>query len=208
MSGMQNVETTIGEDRLSCRQPVACETSFATAWRGATIFSLHDSRYKAGPWPLGLLGSDACVFSCRSYCFLLFQAPAPSQPKPIEYKETTLPNGLRVITHEDHSTPVTNVQVWYHVGSKDEKAGRTGSLIYSNTTCKAIRDIKPERARQDVTNAGGGSNAYTQDDVTVYWETFPANYLEKVLWMEADRMTTLNVSEDNFKAERSGKEYD
>src|SRR5262249_11101365 len=53
-----------------------------------------------------------------------------------------------------------------------------------------------------ITNAGGVSNAYTQDDVTVYWETFPANYLEKVLWMEADRMKSLDVSEENFKSER------
>jgi zinc protease len=135
--------------------------------------------------------------------FLLFQTAAPSQPKPIEYKETTLPNGLRVITHEDHSTPVTNVQVWYHVGSKDEKAGRTGfAHLFEHLMFKGSAHIKPEEHDKIITNAGGVSNAYTQDDVTVYWETFPANYLEKVLWMEADRMTTLNVSEDNFKAER------
>src|SRR6185436_10636998 len=115
-------------------------------------------------------------FSVSLLLLLFLQAaPAAVQPKPIEYKETVLPNGLKVITHEDHSTPVTNVQIWYHVGSKDEKI---------------------------ITNAGGVSNAYTQDDVTVYWETFPANYLEKVLWMEADRLTTLDVSEENFKAER------
>ena len=133
---------------------------------------------------------------------LLFQS-SPSQPKPIEYKETTLPNGLHIITHEDHSTPVTNVQVWYHVGSKDEKPGRTGfAHLFEHLMFKGSAHIKPEEHDKIITNAGGVSNAYTQDDVTVYWETIPANYLEKVLWMEADRMVTLDVSEANFKSER------
>lgn len=96
-----------------------------------------------------------------------------------------------------------NVQVWYHVGSKDEKVGRTGfAHLFEHLMFKGSAHIKPEEHDKIITNAGGVSNAYTQDDVTVYWETFPSNYLEKVLWMEADRMTTLNVSEENFKAER------
>ena len=136
------------------------------------------------------------------FLFLLFQAPV-SRPKPIEYKETVLSNGLKVITHEDHSTPVTNLQVWFHVGSKDEKAGHTGfAHLFEHLMFKGSAHIKPEEHDKIITNAGGVSNAYTQDDVTVYWETFPANYLEKVLWMEADRMTTLDVSEANFKSER------
>jgi len=134
--------------------------------------------------------------------FFLLQQPV-FQPKPIEYKETTLSNGLRVITHEDHSTPVTNVQIWYHVGSKDEKAGRTGfAHLFEHLMFKGSAHIKPEEHDKIITNAGGVSNAYTQDDVTVYWQTFPSNYIEKVLWMEADRMTTLDVSEQNFKSER------
>jgi zinc protease len=134
--------------------------------------------------------------------FLVLQPPV-ARPKPIEYEEVTLPNGLKVITHEDHSTPVTNVQVWYHVGSKDEKAGHTGfAHLFEHLMFKGSAHIKPEEHDKIITNAGGVSNAYTQDDVTVYWETIPANYLEKVLWMEADRMTTLDVSEENFKSER------
>jgi zinc protease len=128
---------------------------------------------------------------------------AVSRPKPIDYKETSLSNGLRVITHEDHSTPVTNVQVWFHVGSKDEKQGHTGfAHLFEHLMFKGSAHIKPEEHDKIITNAGGVSNAYTQDDVTVYWETFPANYLEKVLWMESDRMTSLDVSEENFKSER------
>jgi zinc protease len=134
--------------------------------------------------------------------FFLLQA-APSKPKPVEYKEDRLANGLTTITHEDHSTPVINLQLWYHVGSKDEKPGRTGfAHLFEHLMFKGSAHIKPEEHDKIITNAGGVSNAYTQDDVTVYWETFPANYLEKVLWMEADRMATLDVSEENFKSER------
>lgn len=133
---------------------------------------------------------------------LLLQAPA-TRPKPLEYKETRLQNGLTVITHEDHSTPVTNLQLWYHVGSKDEKPGRTGfAHLFEHLMFKGSAHVKPEDHDKIITNTGGVANAYTQDDVTVYWETFPANYLEKVLWMEADRMSTLDVSEENFKSER------
>src|SRR5213076_2762388 len=135
---------------------------------------------------------------------LLLQAQ-PSQPKPVEYKEAVLPNGLKIITHEDHSTPVTNMQVWYHVGSKDEKPGHTGfAHLFEHLMFKGSAHIKPEEHDKIITNAGGVSNAYTQDDVTVFWQTVPANYLEKVLWMEADRMSTLDVSESNFKSEREG----
>ncbi len=138
-----------------------------------------------------------------SLLLLLLLQPPMSRPKPIEYKETTLPNRLKIITHEDHSTPVINVQIWYHVGSKDEKTGRTGfAHLFEHLMFKGSAHIKPEEHDKIITNAGGVSNAYTQDDVTVYWETFPANYLEKVLWMESDRMTTLDVSEENFKSER------
>jgi len=138
-----------------------------------------------------------------SLSLLLLLQSAPAQPKPIEYKETTLDNGLHIITHEDHSTPVANVQVWFHVGSKDEKPGRTGfAHLFEHLMFKGSAHVRPEEHDKLITNAGGVSNAYTQDDVTVYWESIPSNYLEKALWMEADRMATLDVSEANFKSER------
>ena len=138
-----------------------------------------------------------------SLSLLLLLQSATAQPKPIEYKETTLDNGLHIITHEDHSTPVANVQVWFHVGSKDEKPGRTGfAHLFEHLMFKGSAHVRPEEHDKLITNAGGVSNAYTQDDVTVYWESIPSNYLEKALWMEADRMATLDVSEANFKSER------
>ncbi len=126
-----------------------------------------------------------------------------SMPHPIEYKESFLPNGLRIITHEDHSTPVVNLQMWFHVGSKDEKAGKTGfAHLFEHLMFQGSAHVKPEEHDKIITAAGGVSNAYTNDDVTVYWQTFPSNYLEKVIWLEADRMASLDVSGDNFKRER------
>jgi len=143
---------------------------------------------------LGLLMSLLAAFALQG---------AEPRPKPIEYKEAVLPNGLRVVTNEDHSTPVVNVQVWYHVGSKDERAGKTGfAHLFEHLMFKGSANVEPEEHSKIVTNAGGQSNAYTTDDVTVYWETVPSNYLEKVLWLEADRMASLNVSDANFQQER------
>jgi zinc protease len=133
---------------------------------------------------------------------LLLQSPK-SAPKPVDYLETVLPNGLTIITHEDHSAPVVNLQLWYHVGSKDERPGRTGfAHLFEHLMFKGSANVGPEEHDKIISSAGGQSNAYTTDDVTVYFQTFPANYLEKVIWLEADRMTSLNVSQENFSSER------
>jgi zinc protease len=134
---------------------------------------------------------------------LLLLQSSGSAPKPVEYRETVLPNGLTILTHEDHSAPLINLQLWYHVGSKDERPGRTGfAHLFEHLMFKGSANVKPEEHDKIISSAGGRSNAYTTDDVTVYFQTFPANYLEKVIWLEADRMTTLDVSEENFVAER------
>jgi len=126
-----------------------------------------------------------------------------SMPAPLEYGEDRLDNGLTVITHEDHSTPIINLQLWYHVGSKNEKAGRTGfAHLFEHLVFKGSANIEPEEFDGRITGVGGVINAYTTDDVTVYWETFPSNYLEMILWMEADRMKSLDGSGQSFQSER------
>ncbi len=131
-------------------------------------------------------------------------APAPQVvPPPLLFRVTTLKNGLRVITHEDHSAPVINLQVWYHVGSKDERPGRTGfAHLFEHLMFKGSRNVGPEEHAELIKGIGGVDNAYTTEDVTVYWETFPSNYLEMVLWLEADRMASLAITEENFRSER------
>ena len=126
-----------------------------------------------------------------------------SLPVPIAYEEHELRNGLKVVTHEDHSTPIVNVQLWYHVGAKNEMEGRTGfAHLFEHLMFQGSENVAPGEHDALINGVGGVMNAYTTDDVTVYWETVPANYLERVFWLEADRMRSLDVSEENFSSER------
>ena len=128
---------------------------------------------------------------------------APVEPRPLSIASRTLANGLRVLVVEDHATPILNLQVWYHVGSKDERPGHTGfAHLFEHLMFKGSAHVPPEEHSRIVEAAGGMDNAYTNDDVTVFWETVPSNFLERVLWLEADRMATLNVDEANFRSER------
>jgi zinc protease len=124
-------------------------------------------------------------------------------PPKLEVQEHKLANGLKVLIHEDHSVPVANVQLWYHVGSKDERAGRSGfAHLFEHIMFKGSENIGPEEYQSFITSIGGRYNATTDFDRTLYFETFPSQYLERVLWMEADRMRSLDVSDANFKSER------
>jgi len=115
----------------------------------------------------------------------------------------TLPNGLRVVLLEDHSTPIVHVTLWYHVGSKDEKRGRTGfAHLFEHMMFKGSRNVAPEAHTSYIASVGGQSNAYTNEDTTVFWQTVPAQYLPLTLWLEADRMASLRVEDSTFKMER------
>lgn len=114
-----------------------------------------------------------------------------------------LPNGLTVLMLEDHSAPVVNLQMWYHVGSKDEREGSTGfAHLFEHLMFKGSAHVDPEEHSRIIEAVGGFDNAYTNFDTTVYWQTFPSNYLERIVWLEADRMGSLNVDEANFQSER------
>jgi zinc protease len=136
---------------------------------------------------------------------LLASVPAPAAvpPPKLDYRIATLENGLTVVLLEDHSTPIAHVQIWYHVGSKDERAGRTGfAHLFEHMMFKGSKNVEPEAHTSYISSVGGQSNAYTLEDVTVYWETAPAQYLPLMLWLEADRMATLRVDDDAFQRER------
>ena len=126
-------------------------------------------------------------------------AAAAVRPPKLQYEMTTLPNGLTVVFEEDHSTPIVHLQLWYHVGSKNEKPGRTGfAHLFEHLMFKGSRNVMPEAHTSMVSSVGGQSNAYTTDDETVFWETVPAQYLPLVLWLESDRMATLRVDKETF----------
>ena len=106
----------------------------------------------------------------------------------ISFEKFTLPNGLEVIVHEDHSLPVAAVNVWYHVGSKDEEAGRTGfAHLFEHVMFEGSQHHN--RSYFDpLQKVGANLNGSTTPDRTNYWETVPSNYLELALWLESDRM--------------------
>jgi zinc protease len=136
-------------------------------------------------------------------CAATLTSSAASRPTKIPYEITKLPNGLTLILSEDHSTPIVHVQITYHVGSKNEKAGRTGfAHLFEHLMFKGSKNVQPEAHTSMIASVGGQSNAYTTDDETVFWETLPAQYLPMALWLEADRMATLRVDKDTFTNER------
>jgi len=130
-------------------------------------------------------------------------ARAADGAPPIVYKQRTLPNGLSVYTSLDKTTPNVTVQVWYGVGSKDDPVGRSGfAHLFEHMMFKATRDFPAESIDRFTEDVGGFNNASTYDDFTNYYEVVPANHLERLLWVEAERMGALVVDEANFKSER------
>src|SRR6266540_3796519 len=116
---------------------------------------------------------------------LLLQSASPP-PRPIDYRETALANGLKVVAHEDHSTPVTNVQVWYHVGSKDEKPGHTGFAhlfehLMFNGSEHYDKEFQGPLERAGATDLNGTTN----EDRTNYFENVPTSALDLALWLES-----------------------
>jgi len=130
------------------------------------------------------------------------QDPADRPPK-LDFTTHGLSNGLQVILLENHEVPVVNVQIWYHVGGKDEQPGRTGfAHLFEHLMFKGSAHVGPDEHSRIIEAVGGYDNAETNDDSTDFYETVPSQYLERVLWLEADRMGSLNVDDANFKSER------
>jgi len=131
------------------------------------------------------------------------QPPARTAVPPIVYKQRTLPNGLSVYTSLDRTTPNVTVQVWYGVGSKDDPQGRSGfAHLFEHMMFKATKDFPAESIDRFTEDVGGLNNASTYDDFTNYYEVVPANHLERLIWVEAERMGALVIDDANFKSER------
>jgi zinc protease len=131
------------------------------------------------------------------------QTSTDVRPPKLDFTTHTLSNGLQVILLENHSVPVINLQVWYHVGGKNELPGHTGfAHMFEHLMFKGSAHVGADEHSRIIEAVGGFDNAETGDDTTNFFETFPSNYLERVLWLEADRMGSLNVDEANFTSER------
>jgi zinc protease len=146
----------------------------------------------------------AAVLLAASVIVLAGLTPSAAIPPPkLQYQLATLPNGLTVVLSEDHSTPIVHVQLWYHVGSKNEKPGRTGfAHLFEHLMFKGSKNVSPEGHTSMISGRGGQSNAYTTEDETVFWSTLPAHDLPLALWLEADRMATLRIDRETFTNER------
>ncbi|HEX6746427.1 MAG TPA: pitrilysin family protein [Longimicrobium sp.] len=123
---------------------------------------------------------------------LLAAAPLAAQEVNIPHSTFTLPNGLKVIVAEDHSTPVAAVNIWYKVGSGYERPGRTGfAHLFEHVMFMGSRDVPQGQFDVWLENAGGSNNGSTTTDRTNYYEIMPSNAVPLALWLEADRMGTL-----------------
>ena len=121
----------------------------------------------------------------------------------LDYRESVLQNGLRVITLEDFSCPIVAVDLWYHVGSKDENPERQGfAHMFEHMMFRGTDKLGPTDHFDYIRQVGGDCNGYTSFDQTVYIETVPANQLELALWLEAERMSFLKIDQAAFETER------
>src|SRR6476620_4070844 len=129
---------------------------------------------------------------------------AQTRVAPLNIVERTLKNGMRVVSVEDHSSPTVSLQVWYDVGSKNDPAGRNGfAHLFEHIMFKSTKNMKAEMMDRLTEDVGGFNNASTNDDFTNYFEVIPSNYLETLIWAEAERMANLTVDEPNFMSERA-----
>jgi len=134
---------------------------------------------------------------------IITAAGQTTMPK-MSFRERTLPNGLHVLSVVDKASPSVAINVWYHVGSKDDPDRRSGfAHLFEHIMFKSTKNMKAEMMDRLTEDVGGQNNAFTADDVTVYWEVVPSNYLETLLWAEADRLAGLTVDEENFHSERA-----
>ncbi len=127
----------------------------------------------------------------------------PQSEGKIDFVEFTLENGLHVILHEDHSTPIVAVNVCYHVGSKNEKPDKTGfAHLFEHLMFDGSKNVKRGEFDKYISQAGGYDNAYTTEDKTNYYEVLPSNYLELALWLESDRMLEFSIQEISLITQR------
>jgi zinc protease len=150
--------------------------------------------------------------------FLLLATQAIAQTKLVEkvtkkgtelvipYEKYVLPNGLTLIIHEDHSDPVVHIDVTYHVGSAREEIGKSGfAHFFEHMMFQGSDNVADEQHFKIVTESGGTLNGTTNRDRTNYFQTVPSNQLEKMLWLEADRMGFLldAVTQQKFEVQRA-----
>jgi len=122
----------------------------------------------------------------------------------VDFKDVKLKNGLRVLLVEDHNAPVVSVAITYDVGSRNERKGRTGfAHLFEHMMFTGSQNVGKNEYSLLIDTNGGGNNATTNEDRTLYFATVPANQLDMILFLEADRMRNLDVTQDNLDTQRN-----
>ena len=135
---------------------------------------------------------------------LLFSSFAVNAQRKVEFIEYDLPNGMHVILHEEHSTPIVAVSVLYHVGSKNEKPDRTGfAHFFEHLLFEGSANIGRGEYSELVEKNGGTLNANTSNDRTFYYEILPSNQLELGIWLESERLLHAKVESTGIETQRS-----
>jgi zinc protease len=143
-------------------------------------------------------------FAPVSVAVLIAVTTATAAAPRVTFTDTKLKNGLRIILAEDHNAPVFSVAVTYNVGSRDERQGRTGfAHLFEHMMFKGSEQVGPGEHFTLIFNNGGSMNGTTSEDRTLYFETLPANQLDLGLFLEADRMWSLDINKDNLDNQRN-----
>src|SRR5882672_6404268 len=130
-------------------------------------------------------------------------SPSAITPPRISFTDTRLSNGLRLIISEDHVAPVFSIAVVYNVGSRNERQGRTGfAHLFEHMMFKGSENVGPGEHFYTVFANGGNMNGTTDKERTLYFETMPANQLEAAIFLEADRMKSLAIVQENLDNQR------
>ena len=138
-----------------------------------------------------------------SVALLAFANASTAQMNKITFTEYDLPNGLHVILHEDHKTPIVTVSVLYHVGSKNEDPKRTGfAHFFEHLMFEGSENMGRGEYMKLIESNGGNLNANTSFDRTYYYEVLPSNQLELALWMESERMLHAKIDEKGIETQR------
>jgi predicted Zn-dependent peptidase len=145
------------------------------------------------------------AFAFSLVCLLVLTASA-QQPRKVklDFKDLKLKNGLRVLLVEDHNAPVVTVAITYDVGSRNERKGRTGfAHLFEHMMFTGSENVGKNEYSLLIDTNGGGNNATTSEDRTLYFASVPSNQLDLILFLEADRMRNLDVTQDNLDTQRN-----
>ena len=148
-----------------------------------------------------------CVGACLIVAAAVTASAAEPKSQPaavrVEFTDVTLANGLRVQLVEDHTAPVIALNIAYDVGSRNERPGRTGfAHLFEHMMFKGSKNVGDGEHFYQVFSNGGSMNGTTSEDLTLYFESLPANQLELALFLEADRMRSLEITQAKLDNQR------